>query len=121
MAAHRVEPSENTLKIHGFEEARGKLYEAQMILNFAKDEEGAIRFHYEQAQYRYHKAILAGSDQPTSLFLKHEQYKTRLETQMDRINQARYKFEDVDSLFSIYKDIMAQYRPDQIQHEPLSP
>ena len=119
MAAHRVEPSTNMVTIYGHKGMRAKHYDALQHYNFAKDGHAALRFRYEEAKHRYKEALLSGSDQLTSIILKYEKAETRWKLLKDRTNQAKSEFDDVDSLLSIYENIMAKYRPDQIRHKPL--
>src|SRR4029079_4286054 len=62
---------------------RGKLYRALQLMNFAKDELGAVRFRYEESKHHYEDAVKTGSDRRSFYETHYEKEKK----EWDRVNK----------------------------------
>src|SRR6185295_4166662 len=81
--AHVFVNEKKKLEVAEKEEVRGDLYRRLQLMNFAKDELGAVRFRYEEAKHHFEDDVKTGSDRPSF-------YKGHYETEKkewDRVNK----------------------------------
>jgi len=81
--AHVFVNEKKKLEVAEKEEVRGDLYRRLQLMNFAKDELGAVRFRYEEAKHHFEDAVKTGSDR-RSFYEGH--YETE-KKEWDRVNK----------------------------------
>ncbi len=104
-----VNEEKKKLAIAEKEGIRGELYDKIQLFNFAKDEQGAVRYEFEEAKHRYEEAgDPAHPDPRRPVFERHFKDKEREWNEVRELVVKRKEAKDeVEKLDSFYEDFAA--------------
>jgi cbb3-type cytochrome oxidase cytochrome c subunit len=107
---------EKKLAITEKEKIRGLLYDKRQLFNFAKDEQGAVRYEYEEAKHRYEEA--SDPEHPDPRRPVFERSLKQVQKSWDEIRalveERKIAKDDVEGRDSFYEDFTASLEKGRI-------
>jgi cytochrome c2 len=100
-----VDEAKQKLVVAEKELIRGELYNKQQLYNFAKDEQGAVRYRFEESKHHFEDAVKSGSPR-VAFYETHYEHAKR---DWDRVNELvasrKADYDEVQKRSDFYSDL----------------
>ena len=90
------------------ERIRGELYARTQAMNFAKDEQGAARFRYEDAKHHLEEAEKSGSERKSFYEHEFEQEQKEYAKVLKKVVDEKARYDELQKWDEFYEDFAAQ-------------
>src|SRR5436190_18231640 len=90
------------------EKIRGELYARTQAMNFAKDDQGAARFRYEDAKHHLEEAVKSGSDRKGFYEHEFEQEQKEYARVLQKVADEKARYDELQKWDEFYEDFAAQ-------------
>ena len=105
--AHVFVNAKKKLEVAEKEQIRGDLYRKIQVMNFAKDELGAVRFRYEESKHHYEDAVKTGSERKSFYEAHFDTEKKNWDRVTKEVERSKGEADEVQKRSDFYEDFAA--------------